>query len=242
MPEVFTYRKLPSVEDRDPKAVKKIAELLVALIDFEIPGAGIVPTSNKPIPLREAHNRHRNLVLRAAGLLKPQIDTGIFDDPTLINFNNATPTHTDSYAHLTSFERLALILRLHTADENTGARVIMANTAPGLMMKIGDEQLFGSHGYVHDQARFRGYEGRGRAYPRGLLRMIETGTYDPVITEPTAYHYDEQPLSSVLFRSMASMGPVTAHGFWPLEPGIDRLVLTSDISVYSQACKADTIT
>ena len=235
MTEMRQDIRLPYVIDSAPDAARQLASLLSRVVDFELPGLGIVHGEDGGKTHLEAHATHQELVLEAASLMNPSIATkGAFTQIGSLVFREATRMHTDLACHLEPAEGLEMELRLHTTDAGNGATVALVNTAPGIASPGGDTEVYSAYGHPTYVAAGLGYDVSGRLVePADLLQRIEEGSYDPLVVEANVYHFMQRGLDSVLFRSMTGTGPVTAHGFEPFDAATPRRVAVSDLTVHS---------
>jgi len=238
MSELRVNYDLNQVLDTDPDVDKKVAEFLAMVVDFQVPGFGIVHDRSIGVSQDEVHNWHGNLILDAATLLAPELVTGeIFSLTSTIDLDMATLVHIDPIPSIIrAVENQKMLLRLHTTDKDNASHVVLANTAPGINSGIGDRHLYSSKtGLPNDYALARGYDDQPRIMTADLLKNINFGSYDPIVTESAVFHYRQNPLSSVVFRSMSSIGPSTAHGFSPIdETNVERNALVSDLYIFTE--------
>ncbi len=246
MSEYRVDHDLPAVGVTDDDVLEKVAGYLGQVVDFAIPGFGIIERSGYYTNHVEAHRAHKALILAAVELVKPEIATDEdFRDENKNYSGKGSEMHVDRILSAASGQDIALpgmFLRLHTADQYNGAEVTLANAKPGISASPDDEELFRNF-TIHDRFELqrRGYDfcSRGTDGPRykgpaELLRMIKFGSYDPIVVQKDIYYYWQQPLSSVVFRTTTDIGPNSVHGFDAIDPDVARIAYISDLKVYAQ--------
>jgi hypothetical protein len=237
MTEFRSDHELPSVLDNDPAVLGKLAELIGSVIDFDIPAFGIDHDPSRNLDHWMTHLMHREIILEAASLVSPQIKYDcLFEDVLETDFGSRTLNHTDLLDFLTPETDQKMILRLHTADAKNGANVTTANAGVSFGGDAGDVDLFDEEGHP-------GLLGQiiHRYDPDTLILIndevfdqIPRGSYEPIYSEAEIYHYTQNPLSSIFFRSSTSMGPSTVHGFEAHIQQYPRKTLHSDLEVLGQ--------
>lgn len=234
---------LPHVSDADPEVEPRLAELLGEVIEGNIPGLGIIRVGMQMPTHLSAHKRHCDLVLRAAGYLKPQIDfADTFSDYYLDeNRSSESMLHVDpDSSRWLNDGRAELRLRLHTAGIDSESNVVLVNTRTASARDIGDELLFYGGGSPTEKARRYGYD--GQPFKRGFFGQDELYKHvledvlavDTIHVDQRVYRFTQRPFASVLFRSAAVFGPVAVHSF--ASPSQSRRdVCMSDLRVFSQS-------
>lgn len=177
------------------------------------------------------------LILKAVCLIDPPIDIESgFKKAALSNFLNGAGMHPDLVGHYPTLDRQKITLKLHTA-ETEGANVVLANAGLGDIWDIGDREDYDELSgipcrsvidYGYDYENSEGILEDSRRF------QYESGSYDPIYSEPDFYQYQQGPYCSVLFRSLTTMGPASVHRFNAINPGVDRNVLVSQLDVLGQ--------
>lgn len=234
-------KALDFVVDTDQDAVAKASELVVALAGADIPGFGIV---HEPMPgdLHESvHEHHKNLVteaiLAAGGILKLREPFDSMGHP--IGMGSHTNMHGDIVSHNNNWINVdvpGLWLRLHTTSPFNGANVQLVTTAPGLTERPADINMYQGNKLIGLDGSMRGYDGQDALFGSKVFYKLEEGDYDPFVSAPDVHHFKQTALSSVVFRSYASIGPVTAHSFQALDPATRRYAFVADVQLQSQSC------
>jgi hypothetical protein len=238
MSEFRKDQELDSVVDTDPYAVERTADLLARTVEFRIPGFGIVHDYGYgPVTQEQTHYLHGKLILEAAKVFEPPIDTSEFSRTNQLDFEDETLAHLDKFTiRMTDEdETQTILLRLHTADEEKGANGLFVNSAPGIDVDPGDTDLFirGS-GNPSTEAIRRGYDDVPMRRRNHRLDILNFGSYEPTDSEPTIYHFSQYPLSSVVSRSATTRGPSTIHGYIPMDiTDTYRAPMLSDLYVHS---------
>jgi len=234
--EIRTIHDLGSVVDTDPEVVEQVADLLVASIDFHIPGFGIDNDPDQTMTHDEVHKHHKGIVTAAFRIIDPPVDIGYgFSEASKSDFLNGGDAHTDLVGHYPTITKQMMTLRLHTAGAN-GANVILANAGIGSIDDIGDRELFDESGIPCRKVISLGYD---YDESEGLLAdhrkfQLERDSYDPIYSEPDFYLHTQRPHCSVVFRSVTTMGPASVHKFRAVELDSARIVLASNLNVYGQ--------
>ena len=251
MIEVRRDFELPSIQDGDPAAVPKMAEALLGLVAGDIPGVGIDHTMpGASLAHWRVHDLHQGIIVDAAQTLGSQVSMGdSFRRVGSLREEPHLPLHYDRPRSLMDHEiendhlGLPLFLRLHTADPKNGAEVMMANSMPGIdPAAAGDAPVFKLPNRTRQAAIDElGYDASLQHFGSRVNGEVAIGVYegatgvDATRVSGDIYHYTQQPLSSVLFRSRAALGSVTLHGFRSLDPSLDRTFYISNVTAYSQA-------
>lgn len=225
--------ELPSVLDSDLAAVDNIAPLLLKLVGAEIPAVGIRHSAQPNDERLGVHENHKLLIKSALKLVAPSINVNLnffassdvfSDGATSAVFEPDSPIHVDTIRYSADKELadLHLALRLHTADVDNGADVLLANSSSGLFEENGDDHLFDGSDTSEQELKERGYEFTQKLGVNGkLLRLLE-GHVDPAVCDSPIYTFCQQPLWSVLFRLHTDIGPATIHKFTSLNRDIPR--------------------
>ncbi len=238
MSEFRVDNELDCVPADDTEVIYKVAGFLGQLVDFETPGFGIIHNASVPASHDSVHDLHADLIKKAAEILVPSlIVSDQFSSPSNRSFKDLTGFHRDCVnPPLEPDYSQRMILRLHTADQLSGAFVVLANAAPGINTEIGDMDLYSMKSRLPNrEAIARGYDETPRLSNLNLLELVDDGSYDPIVTEKDIYHFVQSSLSSVIFRSETTLGPCTLHGFRPIDTHeTSRHPLRSDIYVFSE--------
>jgi len=239
---------LPAVQDGDPDVVEKLAEQMAGVIDTAIPAVGIEHTDDIPRTHYAVHELHSELLLGALAMLEPTILPAI--EVKLgknRNFINDQKQHTDLRWHMSPHmynpwnPKLGLRLRLHTASPDNGAKGVFVNTTAGALVFPGDMALYDVSGKLnsdgiecgYDEALVFGHDDYGGDF-QGATAPDNT-TIDTTLMEPEVYTFTQSPYASVVFRTMASLGSVTGHGFVSQNPNLEhRIVYTTDLGIAAQ--------
>lgn len=235
MIEIQKQLPLPVVGDRQPDAVPQLANHLKGVIDGKLPGVAIGQEGPADSHMGK-HGEHQALVLQALQYLQPSVRAShAFDNLSQFLLSEATPMHVDNYfaAEMEPYDnKLYMDLRLHTTGTH-GADVVMANTKPATFAgNIPDFRVT----YYPELRQAHQYDDQPLHTVHQILETTGMGReYDPHYSEGTLYHHWQKTLSSVLFRTSAGMGPLTAHGFSPVAPDQPRGIITSDVTVYAQS-------
>lgn len=244
MIEALEVRDLPYVEDGDPRASRQLVEPLIAFIDGDLPGVGIRHTDDSLPTHKSMHLWHRSLVLLALRHMEPPVKYGrfpkIMDRP--YEMDGPAEPHTDDFADRlleeAVLDSISMTLRLHTADPYQGAQVTLANTGPGYYGFNGDYRGFGEQGKPRlSRSDIWGCYDPGRtAIEPSKLAAEQIASRHPqqrtAVNEPVIYVFDQQPSSSVLFRTKAHLGPVSIHSVDAPEE-CNRFVHVSDLTIHS---------
>lgn len=233
---VWREHALPVVNDSDPQAVHKVAELLGGITDFQLPGFGIETGAERQRNFERAHMRHQGLILAAVKLAVPKVVADpSFAETEVVTVPWRSPLHVDLDTHLPpEGDHFKMIMRLHTSDIGSGSRFSVMESRPGIGAPLGDGELFARSSEPTEAALAHGYE------PDYLLRGMDAsiervgeGEYNPVLVDPNVYHFDLKELDSVFFRLMTSTGPVAVHNFEGQVPDQPRTIAVSDLTAYS---------
>lgn len=236
-PEFLRSRELPYVVDNDPEVIPKLSEVLGRVVDGELPGAGIVSAPDGGRSQLRAHRRHG--LLAAAAFAKATPPARHTNNPVIRaveEFDYGTPMHADRSTHREPRGALELLLRLHTADSFNGSTVRMMLTEAGFSLsEPGDIGQYFPYGPDKNSERDRrGYDPDSfYTSPEDFIARMPAGTYDPWLTGHDVFEFTQQPLTSVLFRSESSTGPVAAHEFTPLDSSHPRTIMYSDLLIES---------
>ena len=85
----------------------------------------------------------------------------------------------------------------------------------------------------YDEALVFGHDDYGGDF-QGATAPDNT-TIDTTLMEPEVYTFTQSPYASVVFRTMASLGSVTGHGFVSQNPNLEhRIVYTTDLGIAAQ--------
>lgn len=240
---------LPTVEDGNPRVVTDLAYWLEGFIDGDMPGVGIAHTSRHSPGHRGIHHWHRNLVSLALN----ELGESIYDEPfgpihPARGRYGVTAAHTDDWAVREESDEeteefgdedvdakaLVMNIRLHTASPVEGAEVIVTNTGAGYYTRPGDRDGFdGDDLPIENFTASRGYDGQALENGGDYIGHIDlaTGLHDGIMHDSTIYNFSQYPNCSVLFRSRATLGPVSIHGFASFHTGASREIIFSDLKL-----------
>lgn len=221
-----------------------LAEVLLEVVDDELPGVGITHTSplGTHTTQEENHRWDRAVLITALKQLSPANELFLPSPPTArglyganvqSTFSEGSQGHYDEEERLVAKDGLVMALRLHTADNQNGAFVKLVNAYPGRTgLAAGDSDIF-MPGQDSSEATRRGYETLRRIRSDDLMELAMHGMHDPILTEDTIYAFEQAPGSSVIFKTNSSFGPVSGHEFLPINPPQPRDIVVSDVWVYS---------
>jgi hypothetical protein len=237
--------ELPHVTDTDPQVVAKFAELFLATVECELPGAGITHDSEATgMTHKDVHDLHSGIVVAAASQCEPELGQLEVVKKRKLPGNGNIGFHVDPNKSegKTCLRGLNLCLRLHTADTIEGAEVTLVNSRRALNMPYGDSELYR---YFCDADFYReliadaetlGYEEEERFMnQRDMLIAWDADRYDPLYADPEFYSYREDPLCSMLFRVSSHLVPRTLHRFDALHPGAVRDFYFTDYCLQTQS-------
>jgi hypothetical protein len=240
MSEFRSDQELPAVLDSDADALEKVAAHIINVVNFQIPGFGIdhVPDSGEDEV--DVHNVHRKLVYEALNAVDPPL-TSVFGSTSPHDFSQGADIHLDFTGHYPTIDRQSMVIKLHTTGYN-GANVVLVNAGKGSTYDIGDQEVFDLEIYGGQPLSAAAQLGYDTGEDMGLLsdhrRFLFDGSgYDPIYSESIVYHHKQNPLCSVLFRSLTTMGPATVHKFKALNPdnpGYGRPVMVTELQIQGQ--------
>lgn len=222
--------ELPSVRADDPDVVPTVTELLERTVDCDIPGFAIVDKeTTRPLSVEFLHFHHEEIVLSALNKTLPRvpISGSGFNTVATNDFHSGTDLHLDLFGR--NLKSLEMILRLHTPSIQ-GTQATLANGK--VTGNLGDAELYGNSGFVYHKASSRDYDMQPRLQMDDVLGQIQSsGVTAPEHCEPTVYHFEQHPGTSILFRSMTGIGPASAHGFRSSNPDQPRPTFMSDLVI-----------
>lgn len=222
---------LPSVQatdSKDPVVIDEARQLIERTVDCEIPGFAIVDEVTEPTSVvKLIHRKHQALVMAALRETVPKIKLdGDFGYPHLYNFGPGTALHMDING--TTLKELIGVLRLHTPSlQATHARLANGrNIAP-----LGDRQSY-SRNMPSLRALGHGYDDLPILSVSDGLAQLDSGNLTVLnYCEPTIYHFDQQPGTSILFRTTSGLGAASVHGFTSTADQVDRPTYISDLTI-----------
>ena len=221
-----------------------LLDVLPETIDFDLPGLGI--THSSPLGLetsqKENHRWDRVVLINALQQLSPRnflhlpispSVKGLYLAGNIATLEEGTPPHYDAEERVVAIDGLIMVLRLHTADNHNGAHIKLVNAYSGRTgFATGDSSIF-KPGHDSPEAISRGYDMLRRIDSYDLMAEAMYGKPDPLLVDPEIFTFEQTPGSSVLFRTNCSFGPKSGHEFKPIDPSQPRIILTSDVQLYS---------
>lgn len=234
---------LPSVTDTEKYRVFRLAKLIAAFAEGKLPGIGITHAATEADDWRLISVDHQNLVISALKRLQPGVKV---IEPFRGQHGNPE-TRTNLGPHLDGLSRryqnkdphgLTATWLLHTSL-GPSARVRLISSRSGSYCNgegppIGDAKLTyeeqTQRGYDRDDSDLLVRDRRMYTDQPDYRNLLDT-SYDPIISEPDVYHFDQEPMSSVLLTLGSALGPRTIHDFATMGPGRERRVVFNYMSI-----------
>lgn len=234
---------LPSVSDTERYRVLRLAKLIAAFAEGKLPGVGITHATTEMDDWRLISVNHQRLVMSAI----KSLGSGIKVIEPLPMQAGSARTRTNLGPHLDALTRkyqnregsgLTASWLLHTCiGPSADVRLISSRSGSycfGETPIIGDANLTyeerANRGYDRDENDMLFYDRRWNKHEPDYPNILDQ-SFDPVISEPEVYHFEQTPMSSVLFALGTSFGPRTIHDFASLKPGQERQVGLNHMSI-----------